>query len=197
LPPFRQGAHYARLAKSRYAFIVNEREIVVIRVSFEGTNSRPQSRRAIPQRAAAPLPGTQRLSGHSGFSEAFSSMSLDSFAPEDASGVEMAVFPWATKRRGLTGFGAWIMLLFIATEPEEHGTGRSHAPSYLPLHTMIVKEKPAEVKKGKVVRPAKKTYTSVLNGKKYSFAPKFVNLVDSKSKETDNADSEEDDYYDE
>jgi hypothetical protein len=125
-------------------------------------------------------------------------MSLDSFVPEDASGVEMAVFPWATKRRGLTGFGAWIMLLIIATEPEEHGTGRSHAPSYLPLHTMIVKEKSAELKKGKIVRPAKKTYTSIVNGKKYSFAPKFVNLLDSNSREADNADSEEeDDYYDE
>jgi hypothetical protein len=129
LPPFRQGPYYARLAKFRYAFIVNEREVVLIRVSFEGTNSRPQSRRAVPQRAAAPLPGTQHLSGHSGVSEAFPSMSLDSFAPEDASGVEMAVFPWAAKKRVLTGFGAWIMLLIIATEPEEHGTGRSHASS--------------------------------------------------------------------
>jgi hypothetical protein len=60
-------------------------------------------------------------------------MSLDSFAPEEATGIEMVVFPWGEKRRGLTGFGAWIMLLIIATEPEEHGTGRSHAPSYLPL----------------------------------------------------------------
>lgn len=106
----------------------------------------------------------------------------------------MAVFPWATKRRGLTGSGAWIMLLIIATEPEEHCTGRSHAPSYLPLHT---KEKPAELKKGKIVRPAKKTYTSVLKGKKYGSAPKFVNVVNSNSGETENADSEEDVYYDE
>jgi len=86
------------------------------------------------------------------------------------------------------------MLLIIAIEPEEHGTSRSHAPSYLPLHTMIVKEKPAKLKKGKIVRPAKKTYTFMLNRKKYSFAPKFVNLVDSNSKE---GDFEEDDYYDE
>jgi hypothetical protein len=89
------------------------------------------------------------------------------------------------------------MLLIIATEPEEHGTSQSHAPSYAPLHTMTLKEKPTEVKKGKIVRPTKKTYTSLLNGKKYSFAPKFVNLVDSKSRETNNVDSEEDDYYNE
>jgi hypothetical protein len=168
-----------------------------MRVSFEDASSSPGPRRLAPQRAAAPAPGTQRLSGHSGVSEAFSSMSLDSFAPEDVSGVEMAVFPWAEKRRGLTGFGAWIMLLIIASEPEIHGTGRSHKPSYPPLHTMIVKEKLAEIKKGKTVRPAKKTYVSLLNGRKYSFAPKFVNLVDSIHKETGNEDSDEDDYYDE
>lgn len=68
--------------------------------------------------------------------------------------------------------------------------------SYLPLYTMIVKEKLTKLKKGKIVYPTKKTYTSMLNGKKYSFAPKFVNLVDSKTKEADNVDSEEDDYYD-
>jgi hypothetical protein len=89
------------------------------------------------------------------------------------------------------------MLLIIATEPKEHSAGRGHAPLYLPLHTMIVKEKPAKLKKGKIVRPAKKTYTFMLNGKKYGFAPKFVNLVDSNSKEADNADFKEDDYYNE
>jgi len=78
----------------------------VIRVSFEGTNSRPQSRQAVPQRAAALLPRSQRLSGHSVVSKAFSSISLNLFAPEDASRVEMAVFLWATKQKGLTGFGA-------------------------------------------------------------------------------------------
>jgi hypothetical protein len=89
------------------------------------------------------------------------------------------------------------MLLIIATEPKEHSASCGYAPSYLPLHTMIVKEKPAKLKKGKIVRFAKKTYTSMLNGKKYGFALKFVNLVDSNSKEADNADFEEDDYYNE
>lgn len=74
-----------------------------MRVSFEGTSSGPQSRRALPQRAAAPLPGTQQLSGHSGDSEALSSMSLDSFAPEDASRVEMAFFPWQRSEEVLPG----------------------------------------------------------------------------------------------
>ena len=124
-------------------------------------------------------------------------MSLDSFAPEEVSGVEMAVFPWTEKRRGLTGFGAWIMLLIIATEPEVHGTGRSHAPSYLPLHTMIAKEKPAEFKKGKKVHSAKQYYTSLLNGKSYSLAPKFVNLVGSQDEEIDDEEIDDGDYYDE
>jgi hypothetical protein len=89
------------------------------------------------------------------------------------------------------------MLLIIATELEEHGTSCSHALSYPPLYTMIVKEKPAKLKKGKIVCPTKKTYTFVLNGKKYGSTPKFVNVVNSNGKETDNADSKEDDYYDE
>jgi len=89
------------------------------------------------------------------------------------------------------------MLLIIATKPKEHGTSYGHALLYLPLHTMIVKEKPAKLKKGKIVCLAKKTYTSMLNKKKYGFAPKFVNLVDSNSKEANNADSKEDNYYDE
>jgi hypothetical protein len=62
------------------------------------------------------------------------------------------------------------MLLFIATELKEHSTSYSHMLLYLPLYTMIVKEKLAKVKKGKVVCFTKKTYTSVLNKKKYSFA---------------------------
>jgi hypothetical protein len=101
------------------------------------------------------------------------------------------------KQRGLTSFSAWIILLIITTEPEEHGTSYSHALLYLPLYTMIVKENPTKLKKGKIVRPTKKIYTSMLNGKKYGFAPKFVNLVDSNSKEANNADFKEDDYYDE
>jgi hypothetical protein len=54
------------------------------------------------------------------------------------------------------------MLLIIATEPEKHSTGRSNAPSYPLLHTMIEKEKPTEVKKGKKVHSAKKYYTSLI-----------------------------------
>jgi hypothetical protein len=87
------------------------------------------------------------------------------------------------------------MLLFIATKPKEYSTSCSYALLYLPLYTMIIKEKPAKVKKGKVVCFAKKTYTSMLNKKKYSFASKFVNLVNSKSKETNNVDFEKDNYY--
>jgi hypothetical protein len=87
------------------------------------------------------------------------------------------------------------MLLFITTKPKEHSTSHSHVLLYLPLYTIIVKEKLAKVKKDKVVCLTKKTYTSVLNKKKYSFAPKFVNLVDSKSKETNNTNSKEDNYY--
>ena len=87
------------------------------------------------------------------------------------------------------------MLLIIATEPEEHGTSRRYVLLYLPLHTVIVKEKPVEVRKGKVVRPAEKTFSSVINRKKNGFAHKFVNLLDSNSRETKNADFEEGDYY--
>jgi len=35
----------------------------------------------------------------------------------------------------------------------------------------------------------------LLNRKKYNFAPKFVNIVNSNSRETNNANSKEDDYY--
>jgi hypothetical protein len=87
------------------------------------------------------------------------------------------------------------MLLFIATEPKEHNTSCYHVLLYLPFYTIIIKEKPAKVKKDKVICFAKKTYTSVLNKKKYSFAPKFVNLVDLKSKETNNVNSKKDDYH--
>jgi hypothetical protein len=88
------------------------------------------------------------------------------------------------------------MLLIIATEPKEHSAGRGYVLLYLLLYTMIVKEKPTKLKKGKIVRFTKKTYTSMLNRKKYSFALKFVNLVDLNSKEANNTDFKEDDYYD-
>lgn len=87
------------------------------------------------------------------------------------------------------------MLLIIATELKEHSISCSYALLYLPLYTIIIKENPAKLKKSKIVCSAKKTYTFMLNKKKYSFALKFVNLVDSNSKEADNADSKEDDYY--
>jgi hypothetical protein len=161
-----------------------------MRVAFEEANTRPGSGRSALFRAAAPAPGTLRFSGQSQLSEAFSSMSLDSFPPEEATGVEMAVFPWAEKRSGLTGFGALIMLLIIATEPAEHGTGRDHAPSYPPLHTMtIVKRKSTEGKRGKKVHTTKTYYKSILNGKIYNHAPAFVNKVESLDDEV-----EEDDY---
>lgn len=109
-----------------------------MRVAFEEASTRPGSGRSTMFRAAAPAPGSLRFSGQSQLSDAFSSMSLDSFPPEEATGVEMAIFPWTEKRCGLTGFGALSMLLIIATEPAEHGTGRGHAPSYPLLHTMII-----------------------------------------------------------
>jgi hypothetical protein len=64
-----------------------------MRVAFEETNTRPGSGCSALFCAAAPAPGTLRFSGQSQLSEAFSSMSLDSFPPEEATGVEMAVFP--------------------------------------------------------------------------------------------------------
>src|SRR6202043_1655502 len=78
--------------------------------------------------------------------------------------------------RGLTGFGAWIMLLIIATEDEEHETGRRQEISYLPLHTMDGWVKPAKVKDGEEVRPARKCFTSLLNGKTYDHAPDFAKV---------------------
>ena len=87
------------------------------------------------------------------------------------------------------------MLLIIATKPKEHSASYGYVLLYLPLYTIIVKEKLAKLKKGKIVRFAKKTYTFILNRKKYSFAFKFVNLVDSNSKEANNADFKKDDYY--
>jgi hypothetical protein len=87
------------------------------------------------------------------------------------------------------------MLLIIATKPKEHSASYGYVLLYLLLYTIIVKEKPAKLKKGKIVHFAKKTYTFMINKKKYSFAPKFVNLVDSNSKEANNADFKEDDYY--
>jgi hypothetical protein len=87
------------------------------------------------------------------------------------------------------------MFLIIATEPKEHSASYSYVLLYLLLYTIIIKEKLAKLKKGKIVCFAKKTYTFILNRKKYSFALKFVNLVDSNSKEANNVDFKEDDYY--
>jgi hypothetical protein len=73
------------------------------------------------------------------------------------------------------------MLLIIATEAEEHGTGQGQAAEYLPLHSMTIKEWPAEVKDGKEVRPTRKSFASLLNGKAYNKAFEFVNIVKPKA----------------
>jgi hypothetical protein len=81
------------------------------------------------------------------------------------------------------------MLLIIATEPEEHGIGRGHAPSYPPLHTItIIKRKSKEGKRGKKVHTTKTYYKSILNRKIYNHTPAFVNIVkplDDKVEEDD------------
>ncbi|KAI9743718.1 MAG: hypothetical protein M1818_003034 [Claussenomyces sp. TS43310] len=88
--PVRQAAHYARLARSRYAFIVTEAGLTALRISFEeGRAISPVTRRFNPTRTAAPTPGSMRLSGSSAISEAYSTMSL---GPPDVSGIKMAVF---------------------------------------------------------------------------------------------------------
>jgi hypothetical protein len=94
------------------------------------------------------------------------------------------------KRSGLTGFGALIMLLIIATEPEEHRTGQGHTLSYPPLYTMtIIKHKSKEGKRGKKVHTTKTYYKSILNRKIYNHIPAFVNIVEPLDDKV-----EEDDY---
>lgn len=66
---------------------------MVIRVAFEETNTRPRSSRSALFCATALALGTLRFSGQSQLSKAFSSISLNLFPLEEATGVEMAVFP--------------------------------------------------------------------------------------------------------
>ncbi|KFY65650.1 hypothetical protein V496_02419 [Pseudogymnoascus sp. VKM F-4515 (FW-2607)] len=159
--PIRQIVHYSMLAKTRYAFLVTDREFVAIRFkSEEGRSPSPMQQRNTLSRAAAPRPGALRMSGSSMMSDGFSTMSIGSFAPSDVSEVEMAVFPWGKRHRGLTGIGALFWLLVVSTE--ETG-GCSVDNAYMPLNSVFVSESQERDKHGKK-RSSKKQYTSTLTG---------------------------------
>jgi hypothetical protein len=77
---------------------------VLMGVATEEANTRPGSGRSALLLAAAPTPGHPSISKAIATRRGYSCLSLNSFPPEKATGIEMALFLWAEKRSGLTDF---------------------------------------------------------------------------------------------